>query len=1315
MPFRYPSFSLFILFIFLYSSSLLFWQRQYDEGFNSVPSSTVRVDVRSAHGDCQNVSSTKSGISFISTKFKTGWWESFKSNVPTDLSVSPCVTWEYQLTLWNNYKWIEWGTWDSDFFRAKDWETDANGNIYLLSERNSEDVALKQVRKYSSSGVLLLTIGWYGTGDNNLSGTAALFYFPTTLSIDNNGNIFVTDTGNAKVKKYSSTGSWILTIGSTYGDNEFWGTNTQLFTPIRTKGFSDGSIAIVDYFVPAWLWYWKVKVKYFSSTWAYLRTLGSFTSFRNNNLSGTAAELAWVQNLIVQSNGNIVARDALNSSIKIYSSTGNWINTATTGYQFASFWGNSDIFIWKDEWGMLYTIDCARQCVKIYSSTWAFVSQIWDYYADSPVPNNLSGTAAILVTWPELWEYALWIFSWWIYIKTRSCKVNKYTYTWAYILTIWSGSDSNNSCTDNQSSGTWAGLNPQYITTDTGSNLYVYSYNLDPDTFSAINVKIKKYSSTGAWLMDLGSDGPGYDNDDSGTGAGLANSMAFAYNSKLYVSPNDGNIYLGTDRVKVYTSTWAWVTTIGDGTTNGNNLSGRSAGLSYALGKNIIVDNSGSIYVHNGYYFFRKYSSTGAYLFSVGSLGWWYWDNNLSLNSALIDGSNLWAIDSSNNLYLVDYENFKIKKYSFSWMWMMTIGTKTWFNTPDTLSWTWADIIMNVWDFSLNVPNWWSSGFLVKNKIAFTNSWGVYYMFVVGDQVLSYTSTGQFSSVLWTTKNGYLNGSENDSSNTSAVFNNNSYYGNIQLDPYENLWVQTGMKFKKYTSTGTFLFTLGSTTSGDNNLSGTSAQLYYLDTGYNLYTSSTFDNSWSIYINTTYPSKIKKYSSTGAWIFTLGSGSDMDENQLSGTDAEWLRKYSNPYTGIKIDSSQSIYLLANNPWNDSVYDNIGTRIKKYSATGVWMFDLWWKHKFDSVNSGTGIILTNSTYYNYAPIISDYSGNLWIVDIHEFNNDVLFDPYSIRSYKVWLKKYTSTGSYLLKIGSGNQGDNDNSWTGADFYPIVNNFSDIYGNIYPAHGPPSTSNFTIKKYSSTWTWLYSLPVYSDCWTYYYYVNKWGYNYVYSSDCTTGYISKYDPDGNFLFSLDSNTYGSSFVSDDDDNLYAASGASLIRYDSTWAVSLIIGQYDTYWQNNLSATSALLSGINTIAVHEGNIFLSTYSASGRIIMRKYSSTGDFLFELWSSTTAWDNTLSWTGAEWIDLVGFYIDQYWNIIVNDVYNGKLKLYSWIDGTYIWTLWSWLEVENDDSGTWASLGNSSFYPYQPPTRDALFLSSPWVFKIKKYIP
>lgn len=55
--------------------------------------------------------------------------------------------------------------------------------------------------------------------------------------------------------------------------------------------------------------------------------------------------------------------------------------------------------------------------------------------------------------------------------------------------------------------------------------------------------------------MDIGSDGLGYDNDDSGTGAGIVNSIAFAYTPKLYVSPINGYIYHGAERVKVYTST----------------------------------------------------------------------------------------------------------------------------------------------------------------------------------------------------------------------------------------------------------------------------------------------------------------------------------------------------------------------------------------------------------------------------------------------------------------------------------------------------------------------------------------------------------------------------------------------------------------------------------------------------------------------------------------------------------------------------------------------------------------------------------------
>jgi hypothetical protein len=136
---------------------------------------------------------------------------------------------------------------------------------------------------------------------------------------------------------------------------------------------------------------------------------------------------------------------------------------------------------------------------------------------------------------------------------------------------------------------------------------------------------------------------------------------------------------------------------------------------------------------------------------------------------------------------------------------------------------------------------------------------------------------------------------------------------------------------------------------------------------------------------------------------------------------------------------------------------------------------------------------------------------------------------------------------------------------------------------------------------------------------------------------------------------------------------------------------------------------------VHDGNIFFSTYSSSGITVIRKYSSTGDFLLELWSSTTSWDNTLSWTWAEWVDGTQFFVDQYGTIIVNDAWNGKLKLYSWINGSYIWSIWSGIAVENDLSWTWASLWITNFSVHQPPTLDALFLSIPSVYKIKKYIP
>ncbi len=85
---------------------------------------------------------------------------------------------------------------------------DGAGNIYAVSR------ATGGVVKYSSTGTYLTTIGSYGSGAGQLLS-------PFGVTFDSHGNLYVADTNNSRISEFSSTGTFVRNIGS--GDASFWG------------------------------------------------------------------------------------------------------------------------------------------------------------------------------------------------------------------------------------------------------------------------------------------------------------------------------------------------------------------------------------------------------------------------------------------------------------------------------------------------------------------------------------------------------------------------------------------------------------------------------------------------------------------------------------------------------------------------------------------------------------------------------------------------------------------------------------------------------------------------------------------------------------------------------------------------------------------------------------------------------------------------------------------------------------------------------------------------------------------------------------
>ncbi|MEM6431630.1 MAG: NHL repeat-containing protein [Deinococcota bacterium] len=211
---------------------------------------------------------------------------------------------------------------------------DSAGNLFIADEDNH------RIRKVDTVGIITTVAGSGAIGHLNGSfsgdggaATAAQLDSPGGIAIDSAGNLFIADTGNARIRKVDTTG--IITTVAGNGSSGFSGdggaaTAAQLSFPFKVAVDSAGNLFIAD---------WgdhrirKVNTAGIITTVAGTGTWG----FSGDGGPATSAQLSRPEGIAVDNTGNLFIADSDNHRIRKVDTSG--IITTVAGSGTAS-WNN---------------------------------------------------------------------------------------------------------------------------------------------------------------------------------------------------------------------------------------------------------------------------------------------------------------------------------------------------------------------------------------------------------------------------------------------------------------------------------------------------------------------------------------------------------------------------------------------------------------------------------------------------------------------------------------------------------------------------------------------------------------------------------------------------------------------------------------------------------------------------------------------------------------------------------------------------------------------------------------------------------------
>jgi sugar lactone lactonase YvrE len=224
---------------------------------------------------------------------------------------------------------------------------DSNGYVYVADTGNH------RIRKFTSEGYLVKNWGSEGIGDGQ-------FNQPMGVAVDSNNNIYIADMQNHRIQKFSSDGTYITQWGN------MGSANGQFYWPTNVEIGNQGEIFVSDW--------GNYRVQVFDTN---LNFISKWGLYGNEELHFRSP-----RGIAIDTEGNIIIAVAGVNLVHKYSPT----------YEFISWWGVKPTipgqFYWPhdivvDNDGNIFVADTNNRRIQKFNPFGVFLIQ-WELNFDGP-------------------------------------------------------------------------------------------------------------------------------------------------------------------------------------------------------------------------------------------------------------------------------------------------------------------------------------------------------------------------------------------------------------------------------------------------------------------------------------------------------------------------------------------------------------------------------------------------------------------------------------------------------------------------------------------------------------------------------------------------------------------------------------------------------------------------------------------------------------------------------------------------------------------------------------------------------------------